>query len=552
VASFPASPRPEDLPPVADVLIIGAGAGGSVAAATLAARGMSVVVLEQGTWADPDQYLSSHPEAELAWAERWNPDPLVRANPEDYPVTGPDADIRAVMFNGVGGSMISWAGMWHPLMPSDFRVRTDDGVADDWPITYADLKPFYERVARTMGVSGLDGDPLSPPMDIELQPPIPIGRVGRRAARGMNALGWHWWPGTNAISSRERPGLHRCRLWGTCMIGCPEGAKAHPGLVHWPGALRDGAQLLTGARVHELTSDATGLVTGARWRDRDGRDHHQRAAVTILAANAVGTARLLLLSAGPGHPDGLANSSGLVGRRLMQHPYATVTGFVDESLDGWRGPWGQNGYSLEFYPTVAERGFVRGTKWNLMPVGGPLFHHDLVVGGPDRPWEEAWGPGFHRNLARTFGRGFTWGIQGDDLPDEANHITLDPATADSDGLPGARIHYTVSENSRRMLDWNLERVREAVAAAGATETYEVPLWGTGIGHVLGTACMGDDPATSVVDRWQRAHDVPNLYVMDSSVFVTGGAVNPGASILALALRAAEHLADERRNQPVPL
>ncbi|MFN8623797.1 MAG: GMC family oxidoreductase [Chloroflexota bacterium] len=194
---------------------------------------------------------------------------------------------------------------------------------------------------------------------------------------------------------------------------------------------------------------------------------------------------------------------------------------------------------------------MRGTKWNLMPVGGPLFHHDLVVGGADRPWDEAWGAGFHRNLGRTFGRGFTWGIQGDDLPDEANRITLDPSTPDSDGLPGVRIHYTVSENSRRMLAWNLARVREAMAATGATETYEVPLWGTGIGHVLGTAVMGDDPARSVVDRWGRTHEVPNLYVMDSSAFVTGGAVNPGATILALALRAAEHLADERRAQATP-
>ena len=109
----------------------------------------------------------------------------------------------------------------------------------------------------------------------------------------------------------------------------------------------------------------------------------------------------------------------------MQHPYATITGFVDEPLDGWRGPWGQNGYSLEFYPSDPARGFVRGTKWNLMPVGGPLFHHDLVVGGTDRPWDEAWGAGFHRDLARTFGRGFTWGIQGDDLPDAANQVTLD-------------------------------------------------------------------------------------------------------------------------------
>lgn len=541
-----------ELPEVADVLIIGAGAGGSIAAATLAARGVGVTCLEQGDWVDSETFLSSEPESDVAWDERWNPDPLARQAPADYPVTGPDADIRAVMANGVGGSMIQWAGMWHPLMPADFRVRSEDGVADDWPIDYDELKPFYERVSDDMAVSGLDGDPLSPPLDVEFLPPLPIGPIGRRAARGMNELGWHWWPGTNAIASREKNGLHACRLWGTCMIGCPEGAKALPGTVYWPAAIAAGAQLVTGARVSSIEVDRRGLATGVIWIDRDGAEHRQRAQVVVLAANAVGSARLLLLSTSPAYPDGLANSSGLVGRRLMQHPYATISGFFDEDLQGWRGPWGQNGYSLQFYASDPSRGFVRGTKWNLMPIGGPAFHHALVVGDAARPFEESWGPAFHRNIRRVFGRGFTWGIQADDLPDEDNRIVLDPSSPDGDGLPGARIEYALSDNSRRMLDWNLERVREAMAASGAAETYEVSLWDTGIGHVLGTTVMGDDPTRSVVDAWCRSHDVPNLYVMDSSVFVTGGAVNPGATILALALRAAEHLADERRHQPVPV
>jgi choline dehydrogenase-like flavoprotein len=309
--------------------------------------------------------------------------------------------------------------------------------------------------------------------------------------------------------------------------------------------------LVTGARVREVTIDAHGRASGAHWIGRDGVEHHQPADVVVLAANAVGTARLLLLSASAVFPDGLANRSGLVGKRLMQHPYATITGFFDESLDGWRGPWGQNGYSLEFYPSTPARGFVRGAKWNLMPIGGPAFHLLPFTGDTSKPLEEAWGAAFHRNIMRVFGRGFTWGIQGDDLPDEDNRVTLDPTNRDSDGLPGARIDYRASENSRRLLEWNLKRAREAMAASGATETHEVPLWDLGIGHVLGTTKMGDDPETSVVDAWGRSHDLPNLYIADSSVFVTGGAVNPGATILALALRTAEHLVEERRNQAVP-
>ena len=265
----------------------------------LAAAGFEVVCLEQGDWTGPADYMSDRPEAELAWVERWNPDPNVRRAPADYPLTG-EADVRPVMYNGVGGGLVQWAAMWQPLLASDFRVRTLDGVADDWPIGWSDLVVPYGRVAREMSVSGLGGDPALPELEPYPNPPIPIGRIGLAAARGMDRLGWHWWPGANAIASRRHRSLQACQRRGTCMLGCPENAKATPSLTHWPAALAAGARLVTGARVAQIPLDERGRArgVGVLWTVT-GWSGSQPAQVVILAANAVGTARLLLLSASP-------------------------------------------------------------------------------------------------------------------------------------------------------------------------------------------------------------------------------------------------------------
>ena len=533
------------------VLIIGAGASGSVAALRLATAGFEVVCLEQGDWAGPADYLSDRPEAELAWVERWNPDPNARRGPADYPLTG-EADVRPVMYNGVGGGLVQWAAMWQPLLPSDFQVRTLDGVADDWPIGWWDLAGPYAQVARDMSVSGLEGDPALPETLAYPNPPIPIGKIGRVAAEGMDRLGWHWWPGANAIASRRHGSLQACQRRGTCMVGCPENAKATPSLTHWPAALAAGARLVTGARVMHLPLDERGRVQGAVYMDRDGVECLERAQVVILATNAVGTARLLLLSASPRFPDGLANSSGLVGRRLMQHPYRTVAAVCEDPLESWQGPWGQSIYSLEFAETNADRDFVRGAKWMAMPHGGPMFAAaEYQEAHRHEGFNAVWGANFHRAANEVFSRTFTWGIQAEDLPEDHNRVVLDPAVCDSSGLPAARIEYRVSENTRKMLDFNVARAVEAAEAAGAVSTMVRDIWPTGIGHVLGTARMGDDPRHSVVDRWCRTHDVANLYVIDGSVFVTGGSANPTATIMANALRVVDHMIEARTSQDVP-
>jgi len=534
-------PRPE----TADVLVIGAGASGSVAVRELVQQGFSVVCLEQGDWTPATEFTGDKPEWELSRQKQWHPNPNVRQNPSDYSVNTDDSDVNPLMFNAVGGSTVLYAAHWCRALPSDFQVHTQDGVADDWPFSYEDLLPFYQEIERDMAVSGLAGNTAYPDGGGYPLPPLPIGKYGHKAASGMDKLGWHWWPGNNSIASKAVGHRAQCLRYGACLTGCPAGAKASTDLTHWPYALELGAHLVTGARVSEVTVNAEGLATGANYVDREGNEHHQKAKVVVLAGNGIGTPRLLLLSKSSAHPDGLANSSGLVGKRLMMHPYAAVVGTYEDELESWLGPAGQSIESMEFYETDASRGFVRGAKWNVMPTGGPL---GMRAGYGGRPIEESFGVNFHRNVKTVLGKSFEWGIIAEDLPDENNQIVLDSINVDSDGIPIPELHYKSSENTSRLIDFHVDRAVEAHEAAGATTISVTKLMRDCGWHLLGTARMGDDSSTSVVDQFGRAHDCPNLYVIDGSVFVTSSGVNPTATIMANALRSMRHLAETHTDQ----
>lgn len=530
-----------------DVLIVGAGATGGVVALRLAQAGFNVVCLEQGEWHDKADFPGIRLDWELAARKQWATSPNVRGLPQDYPVVEEDSPVSPLMFNGVGGSTLIFAGAWPRMLPSDFRVRSLDGIADDWPLTYDELLPYFRRTDRDFGVSGLAGDPAYPPDDEDSpMPPLPIGSAGLKVARAHTRLGWHWWPEFNSINSAPYDGRRPCVQRSTCQSGCNEGAKASTDLTHWPKAIALGARLVTGARVRRIETNDRGLATGATWVDRQGGEHFEPARVVVLAANAIGTARLLLLSADPRQPDGLANSSGLVGKRLMMHPFANVAGLFDEPLLSWQGQFGDLIESLEFYETDERRGFVRGARWALAPTGGPIN-----TALPSRAGTQVWGPDHHLHVRSHLGHGANWGLFGEDLPDEANHITLSPTVTDSSGIPAPEVHYRMSENSRRMLDFHIERATESLLEAGARTVEVDRLMRYSGWHLLGTARMGDDPRTSVLDRWNRTHDVPNLYVADGSCFVTSSGVNPTSTIVALAMRAADHMIETRFEQQVP-
>ena len=535
---------------VPDVLIVGAGASGGVAAKHLAEQGFSVVVLEQGYWVDPGDLPGLRPEYELLGSSSWHPNPNVRDRPEDYPINLDDSVATVGMFNGVGGSTVLYASCWCRAKPSDFRVRTLDGVADDWPMTYEELAPFYAAVELELGVSGQPGNPAYPPGHNPPLPSLPINQVGRVMAEGMNRLGWHWWPGYNSIASRDHGHQKKCERLGVCMYGCPVGAKGSTDVALFPDALRHGARIETGARVAQITLNNKGLANGAIYF-KDGKEEFQPARMVMVGANGVGTPRLLLMSQSSRFPDGLANSSGLVGKRYMTHPFGTSVGLYEQDLEDWVGPTGEAIESMQFYETDASRGFVRGSKWHIIPSAGrPLgMINRWTMGEGGVADEPFWGDTFTTRMRDSVGHLIEWMVMPEDLPEETNFVSLDPTLTDSDGLPGAKVTYTTGENTHRLVDWNLQRTLEAHEAAGASKAWITnrnnPSW-----HNMGTAKMGGDPATSVVNGYGQAHDVPNLYVIDGSVFPTATGVNPTATICALAKRTSTYIAEHHRNLAV--
>jgi len=518
-----------------DVLIVGAGASGAAIAWSLLETRMRILCLEQGDHLSDRDYPSRRADYELARYAEFSADPNVRKLDQDYPINSQDSCITPVNWNGVGGSTVNFLGHWPRMRPSDFRTRSLDAVGEDWPVDYDTLAPFYAMNDANTGVSGLGGNPAYPDYTPPL-PPIPLGRLGRTLAEGFNAKGWHWWPSDVAILSQDHDGRQKCVNAGTCDLGCAAGAKGGTNFTYWPMLERAGVELRTRSRVREiLVDERTGLAKGVLYHGADGQVHRQLAEMVILACNGVGTPRLLLHSTSNLFPDGLANRSGLVGKNLMFHPLTGVAGVFDTPMLGHEGPMACSILSQEFYESDPARGFVRGYALHAGRSTTPMTH---ALGGYGIDDPIPWGAA-HREIMDNvypYLAGLT--VVTEDLPEEHNRVTLDPDLTDSDGIPAPKITYRLSENTRAMLRHGEARAAEVLEAAGAKRILikaDGKVWWRAGWHQMGTCRMGTDPERSVVNGWGRSHDVKNLFIVDGSIFVTSGAVNPTSTIQALAL-----------------
>ncbi len=521
----------------ADIVVVGSGASGAAVTWSLAEGGFNVVCLEQGPWINRKSYATNSPDWQYLQRTKWDYSPNVRKLPHDYPVNDEHSQIKVVMYNAVGGSTIHWTAHVPRFHPSDFRVKSLDGVAEDWPISYFELEPYYDLNDKMMGCSGINGDPANPPRSPRQMPPIPLGHDGERMARAFDALGWHWWPSDSHVNSIDYKGRKACNFCGPVGLNCERGARASTDITYIPDATKLGAEIRPNSTIYEIVSDPKGKVKGVNYFTEKGAAEFQPAKAVAVAANGIGTPRILLHSKSESHPNGLANSSGMVGKNLMFHVYAGANGLLNDlPTPTYQGPQALIIMSQEFYETDPSRGFKRGYTFQIGRGQGPAA---TAIGNAP------WGAKHHEEFERNFGKNFGLGAIGDDLPEEINRVELDPKLTDRYGIPAPKVIYRVGDNSKKMLAHAVKQAEKVLNKAGATNITRNPLSTNTGWHLMGTARMGEDPSRSVVDNYGQAHDVDNLFIVDGSVFVTGGGVNPTPTIQALALRTADYIRHKR-------
>jgi choline dehydrogenase-like flavoprotein len=456
----------------------------------------------------------------------------------------------------VGGGTAHFTANYWRFHESDFVERSKLGAIAgtgfaDWPITYADLEPYYTKVEWDIGVSGLAGaSPFDPPRSRPYpMPPLPVKSSGVLFERAAKQLGWHPFPAPMAIASQPYQGRSGCQHCGFCeFFGCEFGAKSSTLFTAIPRAEATGrCEIRPGSYVVRVDVNRRGRATGVTYYDAQRRERHQPAKAVILSCNGAETPRLLLLSESSRFPHGLANSSGLVGKYLMFTGWALTAGTFAEPLNEFKSVMVTR-VLHDFYESDPARGFYGGggldARLDFMPIGFALSGMP-----PDAP---RWGAEYKRLLRQSYTRTMNVAGHATSLPLESNTISLDPVVKDAWGIPAIRVTYRDHPDDLAMMRFLQARGLELLAAAGAQRTWAFPVTEqSGSNHLLGTCRMGDDPATSVVDRDHRAHDVPNLFVCDGSSFVTSGRGQPTCTIQALAYRAAEMIARHARAGEIP-
>jgi choline dehydrogenase-like flavoprotein len=529
-----------------DFVIIGSGAAGGVMARELSRNGFSVVVLEQGPWlterdfSHDDFHTAIHPEKSLT--NLFNDQPgtaressKTKAEPSGWNYYG-----RVVG----GGSVHFTANYWRfPVV--EFEQATKYGVPEgssiaDWPITYNDLEPYYTKVEWEIGVSGLAGNPFEPYRSKAFpMPPLPPKSEGKLLEKAAKKLGYHAWPAPMAIASQPYRGRSGCVACGICIgNACEVRAKSSTLVTMIPEAIATNrCEIRSNSYARKIETSAAGRVTGVTYFDRDRKQVTQRAKAVVLSANGAESPKLLLMSASKQFPNGLANSSGQVGRHIMFNGSSGSYGLFDEEINGWKG---------------AVVGMVVWDTWELPKSlgiygGGGFdfrFGNTPMAGGNTFPGEARWGSAWKKRAYTYFSKSLNVYGHLTSLPVATNRVDLDPTTKDAWGLPVPRLTFKGHAEDEKLGTHFGKLCKELIDAAGAAKSTDGSGGPDNGGpHLLGTCRMGNDPKTSVVNADHRAHDVKNLFIVDGSSFVTSGRGQPTMTIQALAFRAADRITE---------
>ncbi|MFL5895520.1 MAG: GMC family oxidoreductase [Thermoleophilaceae bacterium] len=503
-----------------DMVVVGAGAGGVTLAQRLARAGWRIVILEAGPFWDPDRDWVSDEKGShrLYWT-----DPRIISGNDPVKLGKNNSGV------GVGGSMTHFAGYTPRFHPSDFDVRSRDGVAVDWPISYGDLKPYFERVERELPVAGQDwpwGDPHSYPHG-----PHPVAGAALTAWEGAEKLGVEMRVGPVAITNGSFGHRPHCIYRGFCLQGCKVNAKASPLITHLPDAIEHGVEVRADSMAGRIeVDDTTGRVTGVTYF-HDGQELFQPADCVAVCGYAIETPRLLLNSTSRLHPNGLGNNEDQVGRYVMVQGAPQIAARFDHEMRVYKAPPPEIS-SEQFYETDEARGFARG--FSIQTIGPlPIDWSEHVSA------EGHWGHRL-REYMRDYIHWTTLGVLCELLPQAENRVTL-AAVQDRHGLPVANFSHSLCKNDKANIAYATEVMERIWEAAGATSTMKIDRYA----HLVGGARMGFTASDSVVDAEHRVWGVPNLFVVDGSVFPTEGAANPALIIMALADRCADLLKGKR-------
>jgi choline dehydrogenase-like flavoprotein len=503
------------------VVIIGSGAGGGTLANELCQKGIKVVVLEAGARQTTASFINDEWKSfgQLAWL-----DP--RTTSGTWRVAKDFSGLPAWICKTVGGTTTHWAGASLRLQEHEFRAKTHYGnIAGtslaDWPVTLAELEPWYAKAEDKMGVTRTNGIPGLPGNN--------NFKVMHAGAKKMGYTDVH--TGNMAINSVPRQGRGRCMQIGFCFQGCKSGAKWSTLYTEIPAAERTGnLELRPESHVVRIETNDAGKATGVVYFDKDGKEQRQKARLVCVAGNSIETPRLLLMSATAKQPDGLANSSGQVGRNYMRHMTGSVYAAFKQPVHMYRGTT-MAGIIRDEARHDTKRGFAGGYELETLALGVPFMAAFLNPGG----WGEdfAWWMDHYAQLAGMW-------IVGEDMPRESNRVTLNKNVKDRFGNPAPNVHFDDHDNDVAMRNHAFTQGENVYKAAGAIKTFRTPPYPST--HNLGTCRMGKSATDSVCNSFGQTHDVSNLFISDGSQFTTGGAENPTLTIVTLAIRQADQIA----------